>query len=91
MQQSGDKWEAVLEGSVDRDGTDRLAVHSGPLPEALVGAVFIPYRPDIAPTRVGRRGLILVVPEGRGSGRAAGKGDRAAKLVRQQSILRFKF
>merc|ERR1711872_396999 len=26
------------------------------------GNVFIPYRPDVAPTRAGRRGLVLVVP-----------------------------
>ena len=62
MQQSGNQWEAILEGNAGQDVPDRLAVHSGPLPEDLVGAVFIPYRPDIAPTRVGKQGLTLVVP-----------------------------
>merc|ERR1711973_930037 len=62
MQRTGDRWEVVLEGDVKQSDEERLAVDSGPLPEDLVGNVFIPYRPDVAPTRVGRRGLVLVVP-----------------------------
>ena len=62
MRQSGNQWEAILEGSAGPDAPERLAVHSGPLPEDLVGATFVPHRPDIAPTRVGEQGLTLVVP-----------------------------
>merc|ERR1711872_324722 len=62
MQRTGDRWEAVLEGDVKQGDGERLAVDSGPLPEDLVGNVFIPYRPDVAPTRVGMRGLVLMVP-----------------------------
>merc|ERR1711973_63433 len=62
MQRTGDRWEAFLKGSVNQDDTKYLTVDSGPLPECLMGTVFIPYRHGIAPTRVGRRGLVLVVP-----------------------------
>ena len=62
MRRSGDQWEAVLEGNTDSDAPERLAVHSGPLPEDLIGATFVPHRPDIASTRVGERGLTLIVP-----------------------------
>merc|ERR1711973_817997 len=62
IQQTGDRWEVVLEGDVKQGDVERLAVDSGPLPEDLVGNDFIPYRPEVAPTRVGRSGLVLVVP-----------------------------
>merc|ERR1711973_191842 len=62
IQQTGDRWEVVLEGDVKQGDEERLAVDSGPLPEDLVGNDFIPYRPEVAPTRVGRSGLVLVVP-----------------------------
>ena len=81
MQRTGDRWEAFLEGSVNQDDTEYLTVDSGPLPEFLVGTVFIPYRPDIAPTSVGRRGLVLVVPtrewrDGEVVGRLEGRPER---------------
>merc|ERR1711973_947324 len=89
MRRTGDRWEAVLEGSVNRGDAESLAVDSGPLPESLVGTVFVPYRPDIAPTRVGRRGLVLVVPtrewrDGEIIGRLEGKPERPDRCVRDQ-------
>merc|ERR1711973_481748 len=89
MQRTGDRWEAILEGNVNRGDAERLAVDSGPLPESLVGTVFIPYRPDIAPTRVGRRGLVLVVPtrewrDGEVVGRLEGRSERPDRCVRDQ-------
>merc|ERR1711973_683380 len=62
IQRTGDRWEAFLKGSVNQDDTKYLTVDSGPLPECLMGTVFIPYRHGIAPTRVGKSGLVLVVP-----------------------------
>merc|ERR1711973_218606 len=87
MRRTGDRWEAFLEGSVNQDDTEYLAVDSGPLPEFLVGTVFIPYRPDIAPTNVGRRGLVLVVPtrewrDGEVVGRLGGRSERPDCTVR---------
>merc|ERR1711973_956039 len=87
MQRTGDRWEVVLEGDVKQGDGERLAVDSGPLPEDLVGNVFILYRPDVAPTRVGRRGLVLVVPtrdwrDGEVVGRLEGKPER--KCVKDQ-------
>merc|ERR1711973_187282 len=84
MQRTGDRWEAFLEGSVNQDVTEYLAVDSGPLPECLMGTDFIPYRHGIAPTSVGRRGLILVVPtrdwrDGEVVGRLEGRAERCVK------------
>merc|ERR1711973_63782 len=89
MQRTGDRWEAILEGNVNRGDAERLAVDSGPLPESLVGTVFIPYRPDIAPTRVGRQGLVLVVPtrewrDGEVVGRLKRRSESPDRCVRDQ-------
>ena len=53
-------------------------MHSGPLPEELIGATFVPHRPDIAPTRVGKHGLTLIVPARQWeAGRAVGRLEMA--------------